>query len=88
MPDVCSWLLFTCIGICIGLLIRAALRAVIDQMTEDGRWDDDWRVVVTGDASPEKYRDLSGSQPHGVAPAPTNGAPNTGRGTIGLRVRG
>lgn len=83
-----EWLLATAGGIVSVLLIRAALRAVIDQMTEDGRWDDDWRVVVSGDASPEKYRDLSGSQPHGVAPAPTNGAPNTGRGSIGLRVRG
>lgn len=83
-----EWLLATFVGICIGLLIRAALRAVIDQMTEDGRWDDDWRVVVSGDASPEQDFDLPCSQPHGVAPAPTNGAPNTGRGSIGLRVRG
>ena len=81
-----EWLLATFAGIVSALLIRAALRAVIDRMTEDGRWSDDWRVVVTGDASAEKYRDLSGSQPHGVAPAPTNGAPNTGRGTIGLQV--
>lgn len=83
-----TWLAFTALGICISLLIRAALRAVVEHALEDGRWSDDWRVVVTGDASPEKYRDLSGSQPHGVAPTPTNGAPNTGRGTIGLNVGG
>lgn len=84
-----EWLLATAGGIVSALLIRAALRAVVEHALEDGRWDDDWRVVVSGDASPEKYRDLSGSQPHGVAPgSTTNGAPNTGRGSIGLRVRG
>lgn len=82
-----TWLLATLLGIVSALLIRAALRAVVERALEDGRWDDDWRVVVSGDASPEKYRDLSGSQPHGVAPGgSTNGAPNTGRGTIGLQV--
>ena len=84
-----TWLAFTALGICIGLLIRAAIRAVVEHALENGRWSDDWRVVVTGDASIEQDFDLPCCEPHCVAPgSTTNGAPNTGRGSIGLRVRG
>lgn len=85
-----TWLAFTALGICIGLLIRAALRAVVNRMTEDGRWDDDWRgglIVVSGASPAEQDIDLPTGEPHCVAPgSATNGAPNTGRGTIGLQV--
>ena len=82
-----TWLAFTALGICIALLIRSALRAVVEHALEDGRWDDDWRVVVTGDASIEQDFDLPCCEPHCVpSRRPTNGAPNTGRGTIGLQV--
>lgn len=38
-----EWPLATFAGIVSALLIRAALRAVVNRMTEDGRWSDDWR---------------------------------------------
>ena len=87
-----TWLAFTALGICISLLIRAALRAVIDRMTEDGRWSDDWRgglIVVSGASPAEQDIDLPTGEPQSMAPgSTTNGAPNTGRGSIGLNVGG
>lgn len=87
-----EWLLVTFAGIVSALLIRGAFRAVVRACDEDGRWHE-WRaddgVVIGCDAAPEQDFDLPAGEPRCMAPGwSTNGAPNTGRGSIGLRVRG
>lgn len=63
-----SWLVCTFIGIAAALLIRAAIRSIVERMTDDGRWDDDWRVIVGGASLPEHEQDLAACQPHRIAP--------------------